>query len=217
MFQPFNEWSTNSAKASLWNCIKILALSKPEGGLGKQKFTVLTGPRNVAGRVTPSKAPKWTLLWHSAVNCPRHVCWQSKRLYWEGAQQAEGTQEGCSVTWLTVSGFLVMRLVSGCLWPIILTQGSSWWSMHCSSKMDAARRILGGGKTRDISFWPSLNSCDWWWLVSSRFLTRTSCHKIIHANGYYGAWLVWVVSARMFPLTEGPVGVNTPKFQAWSV
>ena len=57
----------------------------------------------------------------------------------------------------------------------------------------------------------------WWWLVSSRFLTRTSCHKIIHANGYYGAWLVWVVSARMFPLTEGPVGVNTPKFQAWSV
>lgn len=26
--------------------------------MGKQKFIVLTGPRNVAGRVTPSKAPK---------------------------------------------------------------------------------------------------------------------------------------------------------------
>ena len=75
-----------------------------------------------------------------------------------------------------------MRLVSGCLWPIILTQGPSWWSMHCSSKMDAARRILGGGGTGDISFWPSLNSSSWWWLVSSMFLTRTSCHKIIHAN-----------------------------------
>ena len=54
--------------------------------------------------------------------------------------------------------------------------------MHCSSKMDAARRILGGGRTCDISFWPFLNSSGWWWLVSSMFLTRTSCHKVIHAH-----------------------------------
>ena len=49
-------------------------------------------------------------------------------------------------------------------------------------------RILGGGQTCDVSFWPFLNSSGWWWLVSFVFLTRTSCHKTTHANGYYGAW-----------------------------
>ena len=29
--------------------------------------------------------------------------------------------------------------------------------------------------------------------MSSVFLTRTSCHKITHANSYYGAWPGWVV------------------------
>ena len=33
-----------------------------------------------------------------------------------------------------------------------------------------------------------LNSSGSWWLVSSVFLTTTSCPKITHANGYYGAW-----------------------------
>jgi len=40
-----------------------------------------------------------------------NMCWQSKRRYWErspgGRQEGEGTQENCSVTWLTVSGFMV--------------------------------------------------------------------------------------------------------------
>ena len=30
-----------------------------------------------------------------------------------GQQQVKGNQEGCSATWLTVSGFMVMGLVSG--------------------------------------------------------------------------------------------------------
>ena len=46
------------------------------------------------------------------------------------------------------------------------------------------RRILGGGQTCGVSFWAFLNSFGWWWLVSSAFLPRTSCHKIIHTNGY---------------------------------
>ena len=41
---------------------------------------------------------------------------QSKRLYWEGCtggeQQGKGNRENCSATWLTVSGFMVMGLVS---------------------------------------------------------------------------------------------------------
>ena len=34
------------------------------------------------------------------------------------------------------------------------------------------------------------------------FLTRTSCHKTIHANGYYDAWLGWAVSISVLPLTQ---------------
>ena len=42
----------------------------------------------------------------------------------------------------------------------------------------------------------------WWWLISSTFLTRTSCHKTTHANGYYGAWPEWAVSISVLPLTK---------------
>ena len=49
-----------------------------------------------------------------------------------GEQQRKGTQEDCSAAWLTVSGFVVMGLVSGLslashlAWPIFgLTQGPS--------------------------------------------------------------------------------------------
>ena len=33
------------------------------------------------------------------------------------------------------------------------------------------------------------------------FLTRTSCRKTTHANGYYGAWPGWAVSINVLPLT----------------
>ena len=45
------------------------------------------------------------------------MCWQSKRFYWERALRwravGKGTQENSSDTWLPVSGFMVMGLVSG--------------------------------------------------------------------------------------------------------
>ena len=63
------------------------------------------------------------------------------------------------------------------------------------------RRILGGGQICGVSFWPFLNSSGWWRLISSVFLTRTSCHKTTHANGYYGAWPGWAVSISVLPLT----------------
>ena len=69
-----------------------------------------------------------------------------------------------------------------------------WWM--------PARRILGDSQTCGISFWPFPNSSGFWWLISSVFLTRTSCHKITHANVYYGAWPGWAVSVSVFPLTE---------------
>ena len=67
------------------------------------------------------------------------------------------------------------------------------------------RRILGGGRTCRVSFWPFLNSSSWWWLISSMFLSRTSCHKTTHANGYYGAWPGWAVSVSVLPL---PLSMN---------
>ena len=63
------------------------------------------------------------------------------------------------------------------------------------------RRILGGGWTCGVSFWPFLNSSSWWRLISSMFLIRTSCYKTTHANGYYGVWPGWVVSISVLPLT----------------
>ena len=71
----------------------------------------------VAGRGTLSRARNWALV-HSEMNClRRHMCWQSKRFYWEGCpggeQEGEGTQENCSARWLEVLGFMEMGLVSG--------------------------------------------------------------------------------------------------------
>ena len=64
-----------------------------------------------------------------------------------------------------------------------------------------ARGILGSGRTRGVSFRPSPNSSSWWWLISSVFLIRISCHKTAHGNGYYGAWPGWAVSISVLPLT----------------
>ena len=45
------------------------------------------------------------------------------------------------------------------------------------------------------------------WLISSVFLSRTSCRKTIHANGYYGSWPGWAVSISVLPLTIPSVDV----------
>ena len=48
----------------------------------------------------------------------------------------------------------------------------------------------------------SQNSSGWWWLISSMYRTRISCHKTTHENGYYGAWPGWAVSISVLPLTK---------------
>ena len=73
-------------------------------------------------------------------------------------------------------------------------------------------RILGGSLTYHVSFWSFPNSSGWWWLTSSPFLTRTSCCKTTHANGYYGAWPGRKVSVSMLPLRM--VG---KKIQIWMI
>ena len=56
-------------------------------------------------------------------------------------QQIKRTQEN-SATKLAVSCFMVMGF-PGCLWPIFLTQSSSWWHMHHSAKMDSSKENSG--------------------------------------------------------------------------
>ena len=97
-------------------------------------------------------------------------------------------------------GFMVMGFFSG-LSLASHSQSPSLWCTPCSAKMDAAKRILGGGRTCGVSFWLFLHSSGCGWLISSVFLTRTSCHKIAHANGYHGAWPGWAVSVHVLPLT----------------
>ena len=63
------------------------------------------------------------------------------------------------------------------------------------------KRILVGGQTCGISFWPCLNSSDGWWFISSVFLTRTSSHKISQSDGYCGTWSRGMVSVSVFLLT----------------
>ena len=70
-----------------------------------------------------------------------------------------------------------------------------------------ARGILGSGRTCGVSFRLFPNSSGWWWLISSVFLIRISCHKTTHANGYYGAWPGWAVSISVLPLTL-PVNIQ---------
>ena len=65
-----------------------------------------------------------------------------------------------------------------------------------------SRGILGSGWTRSVSSRPFPNSSGWWWLISSVFLIRISCHKTTHANSYYGAWPGWAVSISVLPLTK---------------
>ena len=86
-----------------------------------------------------------------------------------------------------------------------------WWCMPCSAKMDAREKDSG----RWSDMWCFLLTfSELFWLVVAYcpvFLTRTSCHKTSHANGYYGAWPGWAVSVSVLPLTQGVLTLNTER------
>ena len=67
--------------------------------------------------------------------------------------------------------------------------------------MDANKRDSGKCTDRQCLLSTFPNSSGWWWLISSVFLIRISCHKTTHTNGYYGAWPGWAVSVSVLPLT----------------
>ena len=117
-----------------------------------------------------------------------------------GEQEGEGTQEKSSITWFAVSGFMVMRLVSG-LSLANHSDSESFLVVQALFSQNGCQRgfweVIG-----HVVFPFDLSWTSWWRLISSVFLTRTSCHKTTHANGYYGAWPWWAVSISLLPLTK---------------
>ena len=89
----------------------------------------------------------------------------------------------------------------GCLCPVVLTQGPSWWCTHCSAKMEANERDSGRWSDTGRLLLTFLELFQWV-VAYSVFLTRTSCHKTAHANAYCGAWPGWAVSVSVLPLTH---------------
>ena len=123
--------------------------------------------------------------------------------------RGRGTQENCSASWLTVSGFMVMRLV----FRLSLANRSD------SGHFLVAHALLSQDGCQWEGFWEvaghvvspfdlSPNSSCWW------FLTRTSCGKITCANGCHGDWPGWVVSVSVLPLTGLEV-VSRKVTQSW--
>ena len=128
------------------------------------------------------------------MNCPRrHICWQSKRLYGEGAPgwraAGEGTQEDCSTTWLAVSDFMVVGLVSRLSLDNHSDSGSVMVA-HASLSQHGFQRagFWEIGRTcklvLPLSSWPFLNSS-----THGSLLVPGPCIvKIIHVSDYDLAW-----------------------------
>ena len=114
-----------------------------------------------------------------------------------GKQKGKGTQKDCSATWLTLSGFMVMGLVSR-LSLANHSDSGSFLVVYVLLSQDG-RQQGGFWEVRHVASPFGLSS--WWWLVSSELLTRTSCYKIIHTNAHYGTWPGWMVSVSGFPRT----------------
>ena len=79
-----------------------------------------------------------------------------------GEHQGKGTQENCSAMLLTVSGFMLMGLVSG--WSLTNHSNSVFrgGARIAQPRWMLVRGILGGGWTHRISFCPFLKSSSRW-------------------------------------------------------
>ena len=126
-----------------------------------------------------------------------------------GEQHGKGTQENSFVTWPAVLDFMVMGLVSG-LSLADHSKSESFLVVHALFSQDGCQREGFWEVVRHVvspfDLFP--NSSGWWRLFSFMFFTRTSCHKTIHANGYYGTWPGWAVSISVLPLTQLPLSIH---------
>ena len=180
----------------------IQALSKP------QSPHLWNGHEIVAGRGNPFQGPRpgSCLTLENELSKVTLLLTKEETLLRRGAQVESRRVKETKRTSLP-HGLQSRVLCDGISFWVVF--GQSFWlrvppdnACIAQPRWMPARRILGGGRTRGISFGPFLNSAGWWWLVSSVFLTGISCHKIIHTNGYYSAWPGWAVSVRVLRLTQ---------------
>ena len=120
------------------------------------------------------------------------MCWQSKRFYWEGAPRrtavGPGNSEGLLCHVALSLGFYSVEISFGVVfsqsfWLRVLAGGARLVQPRWMPS-----RILAGGRTRGVPFWPFLNSSGWWWLISVVFLTRTYCGKQLMR------WFLWCLA-----------------------
>ena len=171
----------------------------PENKVGvPHQVVLLQGGRPLPGPETGllSNTQKWIVWGDTCLTKPevllgKGTCMESSRV-----REPRTALPHCS-QWFYGDGISFQVVFSWSFWLRVFPAGAHLVQPRWMSE----RRILGGGRTRGVSFWPFLNSFGWWWLISSVFLTRTSCHKTTHANGYCGSWPGWAVSVSMLPLT----------------
>ena len=102
---------------------------------------------------------------------------------------------------------MVMGLVSG--WSLANHSNSVFpgGARITQPRWMLARGILGSGWTHAVSAFDLSRTFPGGGGLLVPFLTRTSCHKTTHANGYYGAWPGRAVSISVLPLTISPSSV----------
>ena len=128
-------------------------------------------------------------------------------------QEGEGTQVDCSATWLVVSGYIVMGIVSRLSlanhsdsWSFLVVhallsqdecQQEGFWEVveHVASPFNLSQTLAAGGG----------------FLVTCSLLGSPVVKQLM--QNYYGAWPVWAVLVIVFPLTSpgtepGPTSVK---------
>ena len=102
--------------------------------------------------------PKWgsCLTLRNELSGETYMLTKQEILLGRGSQaessRVKGTQENCSPTWLAVSGFMVMGLVSG--WSLANRSNSVFpgGAGIAQPRWMLVRGILGSGRTHGVSF-----------------------------------------------------------------
>ena len=141
----------------------------------------------VAGRGTPFQGPKLgsCLTLGNELSEETHVLTKQEILLGKGTRvESSRVREPRRTALPHGLGFMVMGLVSG--WALANRSNSVLpGGAHIAQpRWMLARGILESGWILEsVSFRPFPSFSDWWWLISSVFLIRISCHKTTNANG----------------------------------
>ena len=138
-----------------------------------------------------SNTQKWVVQWDTCAD-------KAKTLL------GRGTQENCCATWLRVSGFMVMGLVSGFCSQSFWLRVLSWWCTYHLAKMDCSEE--DSGRLLEHMDWSLLSPFDLSWilpvhgsLLVPSYSPGNSCCKITHVRGHHLAWPERVVSVSGVP------------------